>query len=477
MRGKAAPAGAVRRSERRQAGKPDLRDEPAAGELLIRGQYTPGGGRSIPRFDPAAQPNVFRTPAQQQQVQQPVAEEVFVQPGQGVAPGGDQPFDPNALESQVGEPIFGVPGEGQPFFEGPEPFVDIVASGEETETGRLLFGVGVNSDAGVVGSIVLDEQNFDLWRFPSGWEDFRTATAFRGAGQQFRVEAVPGTQVQRYMINFREPYLFDTPVSFGISGFFFDRNYRDWEEQRFGGRISLGYQIRPDLSATVSFRGENINIHNPQIPTPPELTEVLGDNELYSVKGAIAHDTRDNAFLPTEGHLIELGVEQAFGSFDFPVATAEVRQYFLIHERPDTSGRHVLSVGGQVGFAGSNTPLFEHFFAGGFTTLRGFDFRGASPLNMGVRVGGEFQLLGSVEYIFPLTQDDAVRGVVFCDFGTVERNTRLDADTFRVSPGFGLRITVPGLGPAPIALDLSVPVHHAPGDDIENFSFFIGLLR
>jgi outer membrane protein insertion porin family len=67
--------------------------------------------------------------------------------------------------------------------------------------------------------------------------------------------------------------------------------------------------------------------------------------------------------------------------------------------------------------------------------------------------------------------------VVFCDFGTVEERPRLDADTFRVAPGFGLRISVAALGPAPIALDLAVPVMHADGDDIENFSFFVGLLR
>ena len=70
---------------------------------------------------------------------------------------------------------------------------------EETMTGRLMFGVGVNSDAGLVGSIVLDEQNFDWTRFPNSWEDIRNATAWRGAGQRFRLEAVPGTQVSRYI--------------------------------------------------------------------------------------------------------------------------------------------------------------------------------------------------------------------------------------------------------------------------------------
>ncbi len=61
----------------------------------------------------------------------------------------------------------------------PLPFT---ATTEETMTGRLQLGVGVNSDAGLVGSLTLDEQNFDWTRLPTSWEDIRNGTAFRGAG-------------------------------------------------------------------------------------------------------------------------------------------------------------------------------------------------------------------------------------------------------------------------------------------------------
>ena len=38
--------------------------------------------------------------------------------------------------------------------------------------------------------------------------------------------------------------------------------------------------------------------------------------------------------------------------------------------------------------SGTQTPIYEHYFAGGFTSLRGYDFRGASPVDGIVRVGG-----------------------------------------------------------------------------------------
>ncbi len=92
-------------------------------------------------------------------------------------------------------------------------------------------------------------------------------------------------------------------------------------------------------------------------------------------------------------------------------------------------------------------------------------------------VGGDFEFLNTVEYSFPITADDILRGVVFTDFGTVERDTRLDWTDFRVSPGFGLRIALPALGSAPIALDFAFPVHKMPGDKLQFFSFFVGVSR
>ena len=181
--------------------------------------------------------------------------------------------------------------------------------------------------------------------------------------------------------------------------------------------------------------------------------------------------------MPTEGHYFEISYEQVFGSFDYPRGEVDFRKYFLVKERADGSGRRTLSYSLKLGISGSQTPLFENYFAGGFSTLRGFDFRGASPKNNGVVVGGEMRLLGSVEYMIPLTGDDMLRGVFFTDFGTVEEELKIHGEDFRVTVGFGLRLAIPLMGPAPLALDLGVPLMREDGDEIENFSFFFGFGR
>jgi len=351
----------------------------------------------------------------------------------------------------------------------------IVDDLQETQTGRLQVGVGVNSDAGMVGSILIHERNFDWRRWPTSFEDIRNGTAWRGGGQNFRIELAPGTLVQRYLVSWGQPYLFDSLISMNLSGFLFDRRYRNWDEQRLGGRVSLGYQLAPDLSTIFTYRGENVKIHDVAAGAPQQLLDVVGDNVLHGFKGTLVQDTRDSAFLPTMGHLINLSFEQVIGTWDYQRSEVDVRQYFLIHQRPDGSGRHVISLSSRLGVASDNTPIYDHFFAGGYSTLRGFDFRGASPVVGGTIVGGEFMWISSIEYLAPITADDMIRGVVFCDFGTVEPNVAIN--DFRVAPGFGLRVTMAALGPAPIAFDFAFPVVKADTDDTQVFSFSIGLLR
>jgi outer membrane protein insertion porin family len=218
----------------------------------------------------------------------------------------------------------------------------------------------------------------------------------------------------------------------------------------------------------------------------PLLTDSLRHTQIYAFKAQMAHDTRDNTFLPTEGHFVSLDVAYTMGTFQYPTYSVDFRKFFMLRQRPDGSGRHVLSLYNQFGITGPDTPIYERFYAGGFSTLRGFQFRGASPQEPAVtanpngaliQVGGDFQNLSSVEYMFPITADDMLRMVAFCDFGTVEQSVTINWNQFRVAPGIGFRISLPALGPAPIALDFAVPVAYADDDLKQVFSFFVGYSR
>lgn len=144
-------------------------------------------------------------------------------------------------------------------------------------------------------------------------------------------------------------------------------------------------------------------------------------------------------------------------------------------QRPDGGGRHILSLSGELGWTGEDTPIFERYYAGGYQSFRGFAFRGVSPREMNVGIGGTWMALGSAEYQVPLTAAENVKAVVFTDIGTVEEDVSFS--DFRATVGAGVRLTIPGMGPAPIALDWGIPVLKQDQDDKRLFSFYIGITR
>ena len=58
---------------------------------------------------------------------------------------------------------------------------------------QFLLGAGINSDAGITGSIVLNERNFDILNFPTSWEDITSGRAFAAGGQEFVLRPCPAT--------------------------------------------------------------------------------------------------------------------------------------------------------------------------------------------------------------------------------------------------------------------------------------------
>jgi outer membrane protein assembly complex protein YaeT len=358
------------------------------------------------------------------------------------------------------------------------PYRDLEVHVTEQPTGSLMFGVGVNSSSGLVGSIVLNERNFDILRPPTSLDDVLNGRAWRGGGQEFRAEAVPGTQLQRYTISFREPFLFDRPISFSASAYYYQRLYNEYTEERIGTRLTLGKQLNRFWSVTGTLRIEEVGISNvapATLGTPDDLLNAQGHHFLIGPRIGVIRDDRDSFLRPTEGGRIEAAVEEVLGDFTFPVVTLEASRYFTTYQRPDSSGRHVLALRSQLAWTGNDTPVFERFYAGGFNSLRGFQFRGVGPNVRGFMVGGDFMWVSTAEYQVPIKANDQLYVVAFVDSGTVERDVTIR--DYRVSAGVGLRLTVPMLGPVPIALDLGFPIVKGPGDHEQIFNFYIGINR
>ena len=348
-------------------------------------------------------------------------------------------------------------------------FADIVTAVDEAPTGRFMVGVAASSFQGLFGNVTVYEKNFDIFNLPRSFNDIFNGTAFRGGGQEFRLDIQPGTKINRFQVSLREPYLFDLPIGAGVAGYWFNRFYPDWDERRGGGRFSLGRQFGTSIYADVALRVEDINFYGFRTPAPAEYLAATGESTLVSLRPSLRFDNRNSPFMATKGQYAEFSFEQGWGTFTWSKFDAEGRTYFTTGSRPDGTGKRFFTLRGHFGIATQGIPVYERYFAGNFGSLRGFQYRTVSPHALGVPVGGVMMALGSVEYQFPLTASDTFQQVIFTDFGTVEGDYNFHK--IRVSIGTGIRMRIPQMGPIPLGFDLAFPISYADGDRLRYFNF------
>jgi outer membrane protein insertion porin family len=351
-------------------------------------------------------------------------------------------------------------------------FADIVTSVEEAPTGRFMIGVGANSFQGLMGTISIYEKNFDMFNLPRSFSDITNGQAFRGGGQEFRINLQAGTLINMMQISLREPYLFDLPIGAGATGYLSQRLYPNWDERRGGGRFSLGRQVGTSMYADVAVRAEEVDFFGYKAPAPANYLAASGFTSLYSIRPSLRWDNRNVPFMATKGQYVEISAEQGWGSFTWSKFDAEGRMYIPTFTRPDGSGKQFFTLRGKYGIATESTPVYERYFAGNFGSLRGFQYRTISPHAFDVPTGGVMMAVGSLEYQFPWNARDTFNQIIFTDFGTVTGNYQLDAP--RVSVGTGLKVMIPAFGPIPFEFDLAFPVLKQFGDRVQFFNFTVG---
>ena len=342
----------------------------------------------------------------------------------------------------------------------------------EAKTAQFLIGAGISSNAGLLGSVSLTERNFDLFAWPRGWSDIAAGRAFKGGGQTLRISAEPGTELMRFRIDWREPYLFDKPYALGASSYVFTSGRETYDESRYGGLLSLGHRFPNRWYAEVAGRIEGVRVDNFSTKVPSDVLDVAGTTALVSVKGTLVRDRTDSRWLPSKGDRISLSYEQVFGDFTFARTRADYHVYYTVY-RDALERKHILAGRIAGGAIFGDSPVFERFYGGGLGSIRGFRYRGISPRQgrFAQVVGGDFMTFVGGEYSFPLVARN-LRGVVFLDTGTVESDFQVT--TYRAAAGVGIRLHVPFFGPVPMSLDFGFPISKDADDDTQLVSFSFG---
>jgi len=360
-------------------------------------------------------------------------------------------------------------------------FRDVLIEIEETNTGSFDLGGAVSSDSGVVGRIALTQRNFDIRDTPDSFGEFFSGRAFRGGGQTFQIEVLPGNEVQTFRVSLAEPYLMESNYSGSVSAFFRRRNFDEFDEQRAGFTLGLGRRFGTRWTGNMSFRYNLIELGDVQPERPVDVFAASDANTLVGLSASLSRNTLDSRVRPTKGSRSSISIEQVVGDFQYTPINLKHNTFIPIRE--DYLGRStILKLSSRLGYipqGRSNTPTYERLYSGG-QDFRGFEFRTISP--KGIRndnglpsddpVGGTFEFFLGAEVQQPV-YEDILSVVGFVDSGIVSFQPGFDE--YRVSVGFGFRIFMPALSPAPLAFDFGFPILKEDDDETRLFTFSVDL--
>jgi len=228
------------------------------------------------------------------------------------------------------------------------------------------------------------------------------------------------------------------------------------------------YDRLPDGSRSLTVPPEVVNV----APLIATLTRDTRDDILDASRGAFMSHSLEFApsFLGSDGSLVRY-----FGQW------FRYRPISEPTEIPYSGGvrksRFVYAAGVRLGLAsglGGDVPLSRRFFAGGGTTIRGFDQDRVGPLDregpIPMPAGGGAVLLLNNEVRFPIF--NIFDGVAFLDAGNVYRTvTDFDPWRLRSSSGFGLRIRTPYFL---LRADYGFNLNPRPDEQRSTFFFSIG---
>lgn len=374
---------------------------------------------------------------------------------------------------------------------GTDDMVDIIVTVEEANAGSFQFGLGYSQVQGIIFSASLNQQNF------------------LGSGKHLGLTVNNSTVYKRFSASYTDPYFTDDGVSLG-----YILSYRETDQGELNltnyttdtgliginasvpvtetDRVHVGLAVEQTVvHATKDYTSDyvvNYLCRLEGIPTEPtadvddcaeDITQVDSTIETIRAELGWARDSRNHFFKPTRGTYQRIGAEAST-----PGSTI---QYYKIDYQNKTYfplfGDFVVMLGGRIGYgetygdsADTPFPFFEHFYAGGVRSVRGWEDNTLGPRDeRNDPLGGALLTTANLEMVLPLPflkDKSTTRLSWFVDAGNVFQNKdSFDAEELRFSTGLSLRWNAPV---GPIEISYGYPINEKEGDNTESIQFTFG---
>ena len=346
--------------------------------------------------------------------------------------------------------------------------IDVNVQVKEKATGAVMFGAGYSNMEGIIlsGSVAQDN--------------------IFGTGKFVNLMVNTGRVNKVYSLSYTDPYF----TRHGVTGGFdiYKRvlntsslqSVMNFNTDTTGANFRIGIPLNENDSVQVGLGAENTVIElGPNSPQRNiDFVNKFGEStNNIPLTVNWRRDGRDSAIWTTSGNTQRVHAEAGMPGVDLTYYKVSY-DHSWYYPLSDT---FTLMLKGELGYGdgynGKELPFFKNFFAGGNTSVRGYNISSLGPRDNNNRaLGGNIRTVGNVEILFPMPgmkNDRSVRLSTFLDAGTVwgSGGSRPNQEGLRYSAG----IAVTWISPmGPLKVSVAQPINDQPGDNLQRFQFQFG---